>query len=379
MPHMPIEKILTLKAQLAPASFLSSELLYIPTITIIILLALTFVLVAYTILLRIAFNANQKLRKGQFEIWESLILGYLSGEVSAEEIDKAVETRYFNLFAEFMEKYLKTLKGEDFQNLTLLLKKIDLFNYNLKRLNSKKMWDKIYAAFFLGLMRNKEAVPELQKGLRDKNYLVSFACATALAKIGERQHLAETLSLLTKREDLGPDKAAQVLLEFGSGICGELSLLLDKEDIHRKWKYLIVDLLGYWQYLKSGPTLLKLLNTSKDSEMKIRSIKALGEMPYIESAPALAAHLDDKNWSIRSEAAKALGKIGASEYSGKMVKSLSDKNWWVRYNAAWALASFGEEGITLLKKMARQEKNSDVRRISTHILSETELLGREVR
>ncbi|TET08360.1 hypothetical protein E3J84_06285 [Candidatus Aerophobetes bacterium] len=149
MPHMPIEKILTLKAQLAPASFLSSELLYIPTIAIFILLALTFALVAYIILLRIAFNANQKLRKGQFEIWESLILGYLSGEVSAEEIDKAVETRYFNLFAEFMEKYLKTLKGEDFQNLTLLLKKIDLFDYNLKRLNSKKMWDKIYAAFFL--------------------------------------------------------------------------------------------------------------------------------------------------------------------------------------------------------------------------------------
>lgn len=362
-----------------PVSFLSSDLLYILTITILILLVLTFALVLYVISLRIAFNANQKSKKRQFQIWENLTLRYLSGKVSNKEIGKAVETKYFGLFAEFMEKYLETLKGEDFQNLTYLLKKMGLFDYNLKRLNSKKKWRRVYAAFFLGLMRDKEAVPGLQKGLKDKDYLMSFACATALAKIGEKQHLKETLSLLTKREDLGPDKAAEILLEFGNGICGELSLFLDKEDIHRKWKYLIIDLLGYWQYLESGPSLLKLLNTSRDSEMKIRSIKSLGEMSYLESAPVLAAHLDDENWLIRSEAARALGKIGASEYSDEIVKSLGDKNWWVRYNAAQALASFGEEGITLLEKMARQEKNSDARRISTHILSEIELLGREVR
>jgi len=362
-----------------PVSFLSSDLLYILTITILILLVLTFALVLYVISLRIAFNISQKLRKRQFERWESLTLKYLSREVSNKEIGKAVETKYFGLFAEFMEKYLETLKGEDFQNLTYLLKKMGLFDYNLKRLTSKKKWHKIYAAFFLGLIRDKKAVPGLQKGLKDKDYLMSFASATALAKIGEKQHLKETLSLLTKREDLGPDKAAEILLEFGNGICGELSLLLDKEDIHRKWKYLIIDLLGYWQYLESGPTLLKLLNTSRDSEMKIRSIKSLGEMSYIESAPALGAHLDDENWLIRSEAARALGKIGASEYSDKMVKSLSDKNWWVRYNAAQALASFGEEGITLLEKLAKQEKDSEARGISTHILSEIELLGREVR
>ena len=374
-----IEKILTLKDQLVPASFLSSDHLYIPTIGILILLVLTFALLLYVISLRIAFNANQKSKKRQFQIWENLVLRYLSGEASEEEIARAVRTKHFGLFSEFMEKYLETLRGEDFGKLTYLLKKIGLVDYNLKRLNSKKKWHKVYAAFFLGLMRDKEAVPGLQNGLKDRDYLMSFACATALAKIGEKQHLKETLSLLTKREDLGPDKAAEILLEFGNGICGELNLLLNKEDLPIKRKYLIIDLLGYWQYLESGPTLLKLLNTSKDNEMKIRSIKALGGMSYLESAPALAAHLNDKDYLARSEVAKALGKIGASEYSDEIVKSLGDKNWWVRYNAAQALASFGEEGITLLEKMAKQEKNSDARRISTHILSEFELLGREVR
>jgi HEAT repeat protein len=335
--------------------------------------------VLYIITLRIAFNAGQKLRKKQFEIWENLTLEYLSGEVSSEEIGKAVKTKYFNLFAEFMEKYLETLKGKDFQNLTHLLKEMGLFDYNLKRLGSRKRWHRVYAAFFLGLLRDKEAVPGLQKGLKDKDYLMSFACATALAKIGEKQHLKETLSLLTRREDLGPDKAAEVLLEFGNGICSELVSILNRVNIDSKWKYLIIDLLGYWQYLESGPTLLKLLNASKDSQMKIRSIKALGEMSYLESAPALAAHLDDENWHMRSEAARALGKIGASEYSDKMLKSLADKDWWVRYNAARALANFGEEGIALLKKMTKQEKDSDTRDISIHILSEIELLGGEVR
>lgn len=379
MPHIAIEKILTLKGQLALASFLSSEPLYIPTITILMLVVLTFALVLYVISLRIAFNAGQKLRKKQFEIWENLTLKYLSGEVSSEEIGKAVKTKYFNLFAEFMEKYLETLRGEDFQNLTHLLKEMGLFDYNLKRLGSRKRWHRVYAAFFLGLLRDKEAVPALQKGLKERDYLMSFACATALAKSGQKEHLEVTLSLLTQRKDLGPDKAAEVLLEFGNGICSELVSILNRVNIDSKWKYLIIDLLGYWQYLESGPTLLKLLNASKDSQMKIRSIKALGEMSYLESAPALAVHLDDENWQIRSEAARALGKIGASEYSDKMLKSLADKNWWVRYNAARALASFGEEGTALLKKMTKQEKDSDARDISIHILSETELLGGEVR
>ncbi len=360
---------------MVPASSSSSDFLYIPTITILILLALTIVLVLYAISLRIAFNAGQKSRKRQFEIWENLTLKYLSGEVSIEGIGKVVKSKYFDLFAEFIEKYLETLKGEDFKNLTFLLKKMGLFDYNLMRLDSKKKWHKVYAAFFLGLMRDKEAVPGLQKGLKDKNYLVSFACASALAKIREKQHLVETLTLLTKREDLGPDKAAEILLEFGNGICSELNRLLDKEDIHAKWKYLIIDLLGYWKYLESGPNLLKLLNNSKDSEIKIKSIKAMGELSYIEGAPSLAVHLDNENWLIRSEAARALGKIGASEYSDKMIKRLSDKNWWVRYNAARALASFGEEGITLLKKMSAQDKDSEARCISAHILSEIELLG----
>lgn len=354
---------------------LRSDLPDILTVAVLLLLLLTFALVLYTIFLRIAFNANQRLRKRQFEVWENLLLKYLSTEASEEEIARAIRTKHFGLFSEFMEKYLETLRGEDFGKLTCLLKKIGLVGYNLKRLGSRKKWHKVYAAFFLGLMRDKEAVPGLQEGLRDKNYLMSFACATALAKIGEKQQLKETLSLLTRREDLGPDKAAEILLEFGSGICGELSLLLEKENIQRRWKYLIIDLLGYWHDLEAGPVLLKILHICKDSEMKIRSIKALGEMSYLESASALAVHLDDEDYLVRSEAARALGKIGASDYSGKMVESLSDKNWYVRCNAAQALASFGKEGMTLLEKMAKQEKNSDARGISVHILSEIELLG----
>ena len=110
-----IEKILTLKGELAVASFLSSELLYIPIIAILILLALTFALVLYVISLRIVFNAHQKLKKKQFEIWENLTLRCLSGEVSSKKIAKEVRIKHFSLFSEFMEKYLETLKGRIFK------------------------------------------------------------------------------------------------------------------------------------------------------------------------------------------------------------------------------------------------------------------------
>ena len=379
MPRTPIERTLTLKGQLALASFLSSELLYIPTVIIIIFLLITFTLLLYVILLKIASRSRQRSRKRQFGIWENLILEYLSGEVSSDKIAKEVRIKDFSLFSEFMEKYLKTLKGEDFQSLTHLLKEMGLFDYNLKRLGSRKRWHRVYAAFFLGLMRDKEAVPALQKGLKDRDYLMSFASASGLAKSGQKEHLEETLSLLTQRKDLGPDKAAEVLLEFGNGICSELASILNRENVDIKWKCLIIDLLGYWHDLEAGPVLLKILHTSKDSEMKVRSIRSLGEMPYVEAAQALSNCLDGDNDLIRAEAVRALGRIGVSEYSGKMARFLGDRNWSVRYNTARALASFGEEGMALLRKMAEEADNSDVRGISAHVLSETELLGKESR
>ncbi len=120
------------------ASFLSSELLYIPIVVIIILLLITFALLSYVILLKIASISRQKSKKRQFEIWQNLILEYLSGEVSSKKIAKEVRIKHFSLFSEFMEKYLETLKGEDFQSLTHLLKAMGLFDYNLKRLGSRK-------------------------------------------------------------------------------------------------------------------------------------------------------------------------------------------------------------------------------------------------
>lgn len=360
------------------ASFLGSELLYIPTIAILILLVLTFALVLYVISLRIFFNTGQKLRKKQFEIWEKLTLKYLSGEVSSEKIAKEVRIKHFSLFSEFMEKYLETLKGEDFQSLAHLLKEMGLFDYSLKRLGSRKRWRRVYAAFFLGLMRDKEAVPALGKGVADKDSLVSFVSAIALAKIGEKLHLKETLLILTRRKDLWPDRAAGVLLEFGSGACAELGLLLGNESVTRQWKYLIIDLLGYWRHLEAGPMLLELLQVSDDRQMKMRCIKALGEMSYLDSAFTLASYLDDEDYLARLEAVKALGRIGIWDYSAKMTRCLSDENWHVRYHTAQALAAIGKEGVAVLEETARQQTSSDAQRIASHVLSEIELLGEQV-
>jgi len=168
MPRILIEKILTLKDQLVPVSFLSSDLLYIPTITVLILLVLTFALVLYVISLRIAFNANQKSKKRQFQIWENLVLTYLSGEASEEEIARAVRTKHFGLFSEFMEKYLETLRGEDFGKLTYLLKKIGLITGLVSSKMTHNYITRIYPYVLLPLV----AVPW---GALHSTYSLSFS------------------------------------------------------------------------------------------------------------------------------------------------------------------------------------------------------------
>lgn len=362
------------------AFFASSEPLYVPIVIsgIIILLLLTLSLLVYVILMKIVSRSRQKSKKRQFEIWEELILEYLSGEESSQKIAEEVRVKDFRLFSEFMEKYLEMLKGADFQSLVHLLKEMGLFGYNLKRLGSRKRWPRIYAAFFLGLMRDKEAVSALDRGVEDKDSLVSFVSATALAKIGEKSHLKETLLVLTRRKDLRPGQAAGVLLEFGSGACAELGLLLSKESVTLQWKYLIIDLLGYWQHLEAGPMLLELLRASDDHQVKMRCIKALGQMSCIDSVSTLASYLDDEDCLARLEAVKALGRIGAWDLVAKMAGCLSDENWHVRYHAAQALAAIGKEGVAFLEGAAEQKTSSDAQRIASHILSEIKLLGQQV-
>ncbi len=88
---------------------------------------------------------------------------------------------------------------------------------------------------------------------------------------------------------------------------------------------------------------------SADPEMRSTATRVLGKLRDAESAPAIAALLDDPAWYVRAAAARAFEHLPATdEHLSALGDRLTDPAWWVRANAARTLAHKDQAGADVL-------------------------------
>ncbi|OQX79826.1 MAG: hypothetical protein B6D56_06320, partial [Candidatus Omnitrophica bacterium 4484_70.1] len=196
-----------------------------------------------------------------------------------------------------------------------------------------------------GLVRiGYPAVPYLIKLLKDKDSEMRYRAVKALGEIGSQEiapHLKETIikALIEALRDKDSDvrsKAAEELDRIG----------WQPQNQEEKILYLIAK--HDWEGLvrigsSAVPYLIKLLK-DKDSEMRYRAAKALGEIGSQEIAShlrgiiikALIEALKDEEWIVHHTAAGALVKIGfpAIPY---LIEALRDEDINVRFKSAEVL------------------------------------------
>lgn len=334
-----------------------------------LLFGLSVLLVLYVIYLRAAQIVYDRRKRGQEEEWEPLLLDYIVGSVSVEEVEHKMQGANYDLLGEILIEYSQDIQGQALDRMIELWKRLGFDKYSTQRLSSRSVWRRAYGATMLGIMRESRAVAMLIKLLRDSSPLVTFAAARALARIGVKEQLGEILDIVARSESWSEDQFAEIILDFGQDIASDLIRLCEDEGIPLERLAFIVDVLGFLRYQPAYDVLARLAEKS-EKEIRIRAVKALGEISRPESSLFLVGLLGDQSWEIRSQAAKALGKIGDRGAIPALMVSLDDEIWWVRYNAAVAMSKLGEEAMSTLRSVAKNSESERARRAAQQILEQ---------
>ncbi|MHC1604501.1 MAG: HEAT repeat domain-containing protein [Candidatus Methanofastidiosia archaeon] len=356
------------------ANFINHDALQIIVAIVCGLTFLVVVLASYCLWLRFLSNRRERKRRMLYAKWENIIFQYLENERSLEDIMDAVARKEYSYFQDYLKKYLMTLKGKDFEKLSAIVTKTNLFSYLVDKLAHGNKESRRAAAFFLGLAKVYQAKENLKQGLNDSDDGVSIKCAFSLARIGDATTINDILAQFRCREAYSKGLVLSMLFEFGTGVCPSLLNQLQEEtDVPSI--ILLVDALGHFRYYFAGKEILHRLDSTSDNELRTHCIEALGRMEYLDALPTLRTCLNDPDWRIRSAAINVLGKIGDDTIENELIENLNDNNWWVRYRAAEALFNLPKRGKEILTSIATHSKNENASSVAQMLLTEKEMWG----
>ena len=222
----------------------------------------------------------------------------------------------------------------------------------MKALKNSSDLRKSAAAYALGILRIKEALPVLKKIRTDKKEL-SQCVTRALIQIGGTEEIDNVITNMLNVNYPQKPKVLELLTEItDEDIFPEMEKYLLGEDPMKK--SLAIETLGTRKDERVKPHVREGL-FSDVKEVKISSLKAaisLGCFDCGKLKDQIHNLLQDKDWEIRAFTAKAMSNaenIDETVLEG-LKKLMEDPNWFVRFNASESLLLLGERGIEALSE-----------------------------
>lgn len=240
------------------------------------------------------------------------------------------------------------MKGRCFEQLQALLRQLGLVQMNQQQLASLFPHVRLKSAYYLGIMRVQEAVPQLLSLLRQyrTNQPMIFVVARAAARATQNKEQLHTvvqhmLSLNKKNYQIILDIITDAQVNYQELLVDYLTS--DNQELVK------LALIGLWE--QANPQMLanaaKLIG-SEEKELRIKAVKLLFRYNNTFIVGKIPQLLQDQEWEIRSAAAKAIGQLGLRQFIESLKVAITDKNWWVRYNSAKSLGQLGEPGFIAL-------------------------------
>lgn len=110
-------------------------------------------------------------------------------------------------------------------------------------------------------------------------------------------------------------------------------LIKDFSSLSTASKYALISVLGMKRDVHFVPFLENLLK-EEDSELRIRSLKAIHEIGMINQPEPYIPFISSEIWEERLMAAKVLGNLPLHDSVPYLEELLADDEWWVRHQAA---------------------------------------------
>lgn len=331
---------------------------------------LSFLFILTTLLLRIKHIRQKNKMERQTDLFSELLIQYLNDPADSKSYNELLRFDKNDQLLQFLLHYLQLLKGEERNLIEDLLNKLKIPNSLVARLQSKNKWQRAYAAYYLGLLNNKDSLFHLLVRLDDSFYLTQFYSARSIILLNPIEKMKTVIKKLFTIPQISSYQVMEGLMDLdenGLLFCHEI--MQESRDSDEEYLLLLVDLFAYKRFGEAAVDILNILKTSQKRELKISCIRALGLLNYMPAVSVLRAIQSDPDWIIRSQALRALGRIGDIGSIPEFLEALKSDNFWIQYNAGLALYDLGEVGIEYLKKTEKNEKHSG-QDIAKQIISE---------
>jgi hypothetical protein len=244
-------------------------------------------------------------------------------------------------------EWIEMFEGSHRDKLSQLCTDMGLVERERKRLHSLRHWERIDAAYHLGVMRAKDCSEELLSLLeRETDDSTAFVIGRAAAKC--TQQPGELRKLVLRLAKHYPHSHHLILDIVASSSLNPLPLFLDMlqaQDVELN----TLALIGLSGHNESGaiPFLDRLIQ-SEHKEVRVKAAKLQLQYTHLLQSEQLIAFMSHPDWEIRAAAAKVAGEQPTGDFILFLKAALTDPNWWVRHNSAQGLAKLGLRGFQAL-------------------------------
>ena len=211
------------------------------------------------------------------------------------------------------------------------IRPLEYFENLLKTGNT---YEKAYACRKLAIFGADEHIGAIRKLSYARNRDLAYNAAMALSVFGDEKPVFDFILRAEKHYDY----SHRIILELFDAYGGDLRSLSRRllEEGNEYIRSSVIKGISDRGFTDFVPLFLDGLN-SKQPNLQIACIRALGHIGNPDHQRALITAAHDKVWQVRSSAVKELGRINTPQTKQALLEAVKDSEWWVRYNAARTL------------------------------------------
>jgi HEAT repeat protein len=281
---------------------------------------------------RLALGRRERRREDLERRLRPLALALVDGE----EVDVGTLDRDQSLaLAAILERYARKLSGEARERIADFFERRGDVERELDELRSRRRMRRAAAAFTLGDMGSRTAIPALIAALDDRARDVRSAAARSLGRLEAELAVPRLVRSLAGRE-VPRALAGHALLSIGAGAAPHLRALAAAEDADER--AVAMELLGYAGEASDGALLAGALEDPAP-EARAAAARSLGRLGARAEADALRSALGDPAPFVRTAAAHALGQIADRDAVERLVRQALADEYDPARAAAQALAA----------------------------------------
>jgi len=268
-----------------------------------------------------------------------------------------------NVLYDISKKVTSASENNRIQNLCHILGYTKELEKNLKH---KKRWIASDALQKAGVLKLNELAPVIKNILYSNDNNLWLLSARSLTNMNESKDLIYFLI-----------EKGHVIPSWSAIRIGEMLLRVNSHDTDTIIKYffkasplvqrVFIDVLGSQRTLKALPLIEHCLY-AKDGELRIKALKAIGDIGITTKEYELILFLQKNHWVEQIAAIYAIKSCRIWMAIPQLKKLLSHENWWVRLRAAQALKSFGEKGKRELELVKINDLDPFARDMATKVL-----------